>query len=114
MPGLEFLNVKSTQERPGTCTLSNMGGILWLLSFIKLETCILPIGQYSEEAQEARNKHNRQLREQFTRKTSRMGTNTDLLNRLLIISYPTTASLRACPKTKHIKMNPELLNLLES
>ena len=42
-----------------------------------------------------------------------MDTNTDLLNRLLITSDPAIESLRACPKTKHIKMNPELLNLLE-
>ena len=79
-----------------------------------METCILPIGLYSKEAQEARNKHNRQFREQFTRKTSRMGTNTGLLNGLLITSDPAVASLRACLKIKHIKMNPELLNLLES
>ena len=43
-----------------------------------------------------------------------MDTNTDLLNRLLIISDQAIANLRACPKTKHIKMNPKLLNLFES
>lgn len=79
-----------------------------------IESCILPIGQYSEEAQEARNKHNKQFRENYTRKTSRIDTNTDLLNRLLITSDPFIASLRASPKTKHSKMNPDMLNLIAS
>ena len=42
---------------------------------------ILPIGQLSEEAQEARKKDNRRYREYFTRKTSRIDTNIDLINR---------------------------------
>lgn len=61
-------------------------------------SCILPIGQLSEEAQEARNKDVRRYREHFTRKTSRIDTNTDLLNRLLISSDPFLASLRRVPK----------------
>ena len=56
----------------------------------------------------------RALWEQFTKKTSRMGANMDLINKMLVTSDPAKASLRACPITKHIKMNPELLNLLES
>lgn len=47
-----------------------------------ISACILPIGQMSEEAQEARNKHNRKFRKLFTRKSSRINTNRDLLNRL--------------------------------
>lgn len=78
-----------------------------------IASCILPIGQLSEEAQEARNKHNKKFREMFTRKTSRLDTNTDLLNRLLITSDPYIASLRAAPKTRHGKMTPEVCELLE-
>ena len=47
-----------------------------------IASCILPIGQRSEEAQEARNKDNRRYREYFTRKTLRIDTNIDLINRL--------------------------------
>lgn len=76
-------------------------------------SCILPIGQLSEEAQEARNKHNKKFRELFTRKTSRLDTNTDLINRLLITSDPYIASLRAPPKTKRGQITPEVCELLE-
>lgn len=75
--------------------------------------CILPIGQLSEEAQEGRNKHNRQYRELFTRKTSRIDTNTDLLHRLLITSDPLIASLCNSPKTKRGKIILEVLDLLK-
>ncbi|GBN65234.1 hypothetical protein AVEN_80857-1 [Araneus ventricosus] len=78
-----------------------------------IEACILPIGSYSEEDQEARNKHNRQYRELFTRKTSRINTNTDLLHRLLITYYPYIASLRAVPKYRKRKMDREVKKLLE-
>ena len=44
-----------------------------------LDSCILPKSQLSEEPQEARNKHSRKFRELFTGKTSRTGTNTDLM-----------------------------------
>lgn len=46
-----------------------------------ITSCVLPIGQLSEEAQEARNKDNRKFRELFTQKTSRVDTNTELINR---------------------------------
>ncbi|GBN05153.1 hypothetical protein AVEN_182359-1 [Araneus ventricosus] len=78
-----------------------------------IEACILPIGLYSEEAQEARNKHNRQYRKLFTRKTFRISTNTDLLHRLLITSDPYIASLRAAPKSIKQKMDREMKKLLE-
>lgn len=78
-----------------------------------IDSCILPIGQLSEEAQEARNKHNRKFRELFTRKTSRMDTNKDLINRLLLTSDPFIASLRVPPKTKRGKISKEVCELLE-
>ena len=78
-----------------------------------LATCILPIGQFSEEAQKARNKDNRRYRQSFTRKTSRMDTDRDLINRLLITSDPYIASLRSSPHTNHRKMGPDIQVLLE-
>ncbi|CAH1099302.1 unnamed protein product [Psylliodes chrysocephalus] len=49
---------------------------------------ILPIGQLSEEAAEARNKHLRQYRLNFARKFSRVDCNRDVLYRLLLSSDP--------------------------
>ena len=77
-----------------------------------IASCILPIGQLSEEAQEARNKENRKYRELFTRKTSRLHTMTDLFNRLLITSDPFIASLRCIPKRKKNVIEHEVLDLL--
>lgn len=76
-----------------------------------ISSCILPIGQLSEEAQEARNKHNKKFRELFTR--TRFDTNRDLINRLLITSDPHIASLRASPKTKRGQITPQVCELLE-
>jgi hypothetical protein len=50
--------------------------------------CILPIGQLSEEAQEARNKDFKRFRERNTRKSSRIDTRKDLLHMLLISLDP--------------------------
>lgn len=77
-----------------------------------IKTCILPIGQLSEEAQEARNKDCRRFREHHTRKLSRIATNTDLLNMLLITSDPLINSLREVPKKKIDKLPEEVLNLI--
>ena len=73
---------------------------------------IIPIGQLSEEAQEARNKDSRKYRELFTRKDSRVHTNTDLLHRLLITSDPLIANMRARAKTKRSEIMPDVLELL--
>lgn len=45
-----------------------------------IESAVLPIGMFSEEALEARNKDFRRYRECHTRKFSRVQTMTDLLN----------------------------------
>ncbi|GBN09182.1 hypothetical protein AVEN_186924-1 [Araneus ventricosus] len=60
-----------------------------------------------------RNKHNRKFRELFTRKTSRIDTNKDLINRLLLTSDPNIANLRSRPKTKRGKISKEVRELLE-
>lgn len=54
----------------------------------------LPIGQLSEETQEARNKDSKCYRENNTRKNSRINTIQDLLNNLLISSDPSIRNLR--------------------
>lgn len=79
-----------------------------------IASCIIPIGQMSEEAQEARNKDNRRYRELFTRKNSRINTNIDLLHRLLISSDPFIASLRKPVLTKRNVLSSEILALLRS
>lgn len=53
-----------------------------------IKSFLIPIGQLSEEAMEARNKHFRQYREHRTRKISRTIANEDLLHALLMSSDP--------------------------
>lgn len=77
-----------------------------------IKTSLLPIGQFSEEAQEARNKDCRNFREHNTRKISRVATNTDLLNMLMITSDPLINSLRELPRKKLEKLTPEIINLI--
>lgn len=59
-----------------------------------IETALLPIGQLSEEAAEARNKHFRVYRENLARKFSREQCNLDVHHRLLLNSDPLISSLR--------------------
>jgi hypothetical protein len=53
-----------------------------------IKNAVLPIGQLSEEAQEAKNKDFKFVREHHTRKISRTSTNEDLLHYLLLFSDP--------------------------
>lgn len=59
-----------------------------------IKHAILPIGQLSEEAAEARNKNIRQYRLNYSRKFSRVECNMDVLNRLLLTSDPLLTSMR--------------------
>lgn len=59
-----------------------------------IEQFNLPIGLYSEEAQEAKNKDFKKFRESFCRKISRRKTNEDLMRRLLCSSDPLITSMR--------------------
>lgn len=77
-----------------------------------ISTAILPIGQMSEEAQEARNKDIKMYREFHTRKVSREATNQDLLYRLLLSSDPLLTSLRPTPKKSEIPYSSDVLELL--
>ncbi|KAJ4438245.1 hypothetical protein ANN_14184 [Periplaneta americana] len=59
-----------------------------------IENALLPIGQLSEEAAEARNKHFRSYRQNYARKFSRESCNLDIINRLLRSSDPLLTSMR--------------------
>nr|CAI5842224.1 unnamed protein product [Callosobruchus analis] len=67
-----------------------------------IKSALLPIGQLSEEAQEAHNKDCRRFREKNTRKRSRIATNRDLLNMILITSDPVINSFREVPKKRQV------------
>lgn len=75
---------------------------------------LLPIGQLSEEAQEARNKDFKNYREHYARKCSRENMNEDIFNRFLLTSDPliTSKSTNYKKKVQHIpQMALDLLNL---
>ncbi|XP_025417730.1 uncharacterized protein LOC112688647 [Sipha flava] len=63
-----------------------------------IQYALVPIGQLSEEAQEARNKDYIRCRKHHSRHNSRLNTNTDLFNFLLVTSNPKITSLRTEPK----------------
>jgi hypothetical protein len=73
---------------------------------------ILPIGQLSEEAAEARNKHFRLYRLNYARKFSRKQCNRDVLNRLLLTSDPYLSSSRRMPTRRRKPFSKEALDLL--
>lgn len=73
---------------------------------------ILPIGQLSEEAAEARNKNFRQYRIDFSRKFSREECNRDIMNRLLLSSDPYLSSIRPKSRFKKKMFTKEALDLL--
>ena len=77
-----------------------------------INSCILPISQLSEESQEARNKDCRRFRAHHTRNQSRISSNIDLLNMLLIISDPVINSFRELPAKRSDKSPVEVLNLI--
>jgi hypothetical protein len=77
-----------------------------------IKHCLLPIGELSEEASEARNKQYKSFREHFTRKTSRIDTNIDLLHRLIVTSDPVISSIRPYPSKKMVLLSSEVLTLL--
>lgn len=73
----------------------------------------LPIGLYSEEAQEARNKDFKRIRQNNTRKTSRLETNEDLIHGLLVSSDPFISSLRTTFKKKALPFPNEVVQLFK-
>lgn len=75
--------------------------------------CLLSIGELSEEAAESRNKDIKMFRSQHTRKTSRIATNTDLINRLLLSSDPFITEQRDLPCKAKSKLMNSSIQLLE-
>lgn len=64
---------------------------------------IIPLGQMSEEASEAKNKEIRRVRLEHTLKTSRHRTNYDLIKYMLMSLDPYIASLRKLPQKMSTK-----------
>lgn len=77
-----------------------------------IKNALLPIGQLTEEAAEARNKHFRSYRQNFARKFSRENCNRDIFNRLLLSSDPLMSSRRHIKKRKQNTYLPETLEML--
>lgn len=73
---------------------------------------VLPIGQLTEEAAEARNKDFRRYREHHSRKFSRVASNEDILNFLLVSSDPLISNMRPIIKKKHLELSNEAKELL--
>ncbi|XP_046403729.1 uncharacterized protein LOC124169231 [Ischnura elegans] len=73
---------------------------------------ILPLGQVSEEALEARNKDTRTFRMRFSRKHSRKATNEDLFKRLLLTSDPFLSSTLTSTLRRPKEMPKDLRDLL--
>lgn len=78
-----------------------------------IEQAVLPIGQLSEEAQEANHKLFRKYRECHSRKHSRKSNNEDVLNYLLLASDPVVSHLRPKLSTKNQELPENVLELLE-
>lgn len=79
-----------------------------------ISAALLPIGQLSEEAQEARNKDFKKYREHNSRKCSREKTNQDSFNFFLISSDPLITSKRKLKKRKLEHLPKEALAMLQA
>lgn len=78
-----------------------------------IRNSIIPVGQMSEEASEAKNKEIRKARLGHTLKTSRVRTNYDLIKYLLLSSDPYISLLRKLPSKKKHKFDSDFLNLIK-
>lgn len=78
-----------------------------------IQNAILPIGELSEEAQEAKNKDIRRFRQYHTRKFSKLKTNDDLFKRLLLSSDPYLSSFHSTKELRKKDMERDVLDLLQ-
>lgn len=78
-----------------------------------IKSSLVPIGELSEEAQEALNKSSKFFRLWNTRKFSRKRTMEDMLNMLLVSSDPVISSLRKKTQKKSGPIPNEVLCLLQ-
>lgn len=67
----------------------------------------------SEEAQEARNKDFKNIREHHTRKINRVLQNEDLIKMLIVSSNPYISSLRVMKKKKLPDLDDDVRSLIE-
>lgn len=81
-----------------------------LYGALVIENALVSIGELSEEAAESTNKNIKAFRLNHARKMSRIFTNTDLLNRLLLNSDPLITSKRQKKKTL---LSINVINLLD-
>lgn len=81
---------------------------------IIMKNSVLPLGQLSEEAQEARNKDIRNYRQFFTRKASRRLNVEDLFCRLMLSSDPVISSRRLLQKKTTKNLSRDVMEDLES
>lgn len=77
-----------------------------------IKKALVPIGQLSEEAAEARNKHFRLYRAKYSRKSNREACNRDVLNWLLLSSDPFVSCSRQRSTKKSKPYSSETLQLL--
>lgn len=87
--------------------------IVLIHGYAIIEMGALPIGQLSEDAQEARNKDIRRYRESFARKCTREKTMSDVFHRLLASSDPLITNLQKL-KIKHsAPLTSDIIELLQ-
>lgn len=77
-----------------------------------IKHALLSIGELSEEAAESNNKYFKRFRRDHTRKISRVDSNTDLMNRLLLSSDPYITGLRKLPRKNKSVISKQVLDLL--
>ena len=77
-----------------------------------IETFLIPIGQLSEEAQEARNKDINRCKENNTGKSTPIHTNEDIIHFVLISFDPYISSIRHVHTHKFQDLLPEAQILL--
>jgi p-aminobenzoyl-glutamate transporter AbgT len=77
---------------------------------IIIDSAVSPLGKFSEEASEAKNKEYKYARLNTTRKSSRTATNEDLIHALLVSSDPVIFSLRCFLKKEPTALNEKLFN----
>ena len=77
-----------------------------------ISSCILSIGELSEEAAEAKNKDIKKFRLNHTRKNSRVHTNLDLINRLLLTSDPYISGVRNLQRKNKSILSKDARDLL--
>lgn len=77
-----------------------------------IKNAIVPIGQLSEDAQEANHKYFRKFRENNSRKMSRIQNNEDIFNNLMIASDPIISNSRKLIERKKRELTEDAKRLL--